>query len=75
MSLLFNPSHMVFETDGTRYDLVLTNDPYGGVLVAWPATGYLWRWHMSDRLKPLSSSCNDHDGKNIFEYLEMTNNE
>ena len=35
--------HIVFETDGTRYDLVLTDDPYGGVLVIWPATGYVWR--------------------------------
>ena len=67
--LLYNPTHMVFEADGTRYDLILVNDPYGGVLVAWPATGYLWRWHPSDRLKPLGT-CNAHDGKNIFAYLE-----
>ena len=27
--LLFDPSHIIFEADGTRYDLVLTNDPTG----------------------------------------------
>jgi hypothetical protein len=70
--LLFDPSHMVFETDGTCYDLVLTNDPYGGVLVIWPATGYVWRWHPGDRLKPLTRDLNHHDGNNIFEYLEGT---
>ncbi len=69
--LLFNPTHMVFEAEGTRYDLLLVNDPYGGVLVAWPATGYLWRWHPGDRLKPLGT-CNEHDGKNIFNHLEVT---
>ena len=62
--------HIVFETDGTRYDLVLTDDPYGGVLVIWPATGYLWRWHPGDRLKALSKLCNDHDAINIYKYLE-----
>jgi len=69
--LLFNPTHMVFEAEGTRYDLILVNDPYGGVLVAWPATGYLWRWHPRDCLKPLAA-CNEHDGKNIFNHLEVT---
>lgn len=67
--LLFNPTHMVFEADGTRYDLVLVNDPYGGVLVAWPATGYLWRWHPGDRIKPLGE-CNEYDAHAIFCYLE-----
>ena len=70
--LLFDPSHIVFETDGTRYDLVLTNDPHGGVLVIWPATGYLWRWYPGDYLKALSNICNDHDGINIYRYLEET---
>lgn len=68
--LLFDPTHLVFETDGTCYDLVLTNDPYGGVLVIWPATGYLWRWHPRDRLKSLNNNNNPHDGDNIFNYLE-----
>jgi hypothetical protein len=70
-NLLFDPSHIIFEEEGTRYDLVLTNDPYGGVLVIWPSTGYLWRWYVGDYLKPLSK-VNDHDGKNIFNYLEAT---
>ena len=70
--LLFNPSHIVFEAEGTRYDLVLTNDPYGGVLVVWPATGYVWRWYPRDRLKALSSICNDYDAIQIYKHLETT---
>ena len=38
-----NCEHLIFQTDGTRYDLVLTDDPYGGVIVAWTRTGYLLR--------------------------------
>ena len=70
--LLFNPSHIEFEAEGTRYDLVLVNDPYGGVLVVWPATGYLWRWYPGDRLKALSKICNDFDAIQIYRYLEDT---
>jgi hypothetical protein len=73
VNLLFNPSHMIFESDGTRYDLVLVNDPYGGVLVAWPATGYLYRWHTGDRLKSLTKNDNPFDRTNIFVYLESAN--
>ncbi len=73
--LLFDPTHLVFETDGTCYDLVLTNDPYGGVLVVWPATGYVWRWFMGDRMQTLTTNANPFDKENIFKYLEATNNE
>ena len=72
--LLFDPSHVVFEAEGTRYDLVMTNDPYGGVLVVWPQGKQFWRWHPGDYLKSLSK-CNEHDAHNIFEYLEATNDE
>ena len=65
-----NCEHLIFQADGTRYDLVLGDDPYGGVLVAWPATGYLWRWYANDRLAPLSSNCNPFDAENIFAHLE-----
>lgn len=75
MNRLFAATHMVFQTDGTNYDLVLVDDPYGGVLIAWPATGYLWRWYMGDRLAPLSSNCNPFDAENIFTYLEATDQE
>ena len=68
--LLFNPTHLMFDRDGTCYDLVLVNDPYGGVLVVWPATGYLWRWHAGDRLKQLSPKCNSYDAENIYRFLE-----
>ena len=65
--------HLVFQDDGTRYDLVLVDDPYGGVIVVWTSTGYLWRWDQGDRLKPLSKDTNEHDAYNIFHYLESRN--
>ncbi len=65
-----NPDHEVFETDGTRYDLVLVDDPYGGILVVWPQGKQFWRYHPGDRLKPLMAMCNDYDTRNIFAYLE-----
>ena len=61
--------HIIFDAEGTRYDLVLVSDPYGGILVIWPATGQVWRWHRDDRLKPLGNN-NEHDGHNIFQFLE-----
>ena len=61
--------HIIFDAQGTRYDLVLVSDPYGGILVIWPATGQVWRWHRDDRLKPLGNN-NEHDGNNIFHFLE-----
>lgn len=65
-----NAEHVHFEDDGTNYDLVLVDDPYGGIIVVWTATGYLWRYYPSDYLKPLSNEYNPHDAKNIFDYLE-----
>lgn len=65
-----NCEHLIFEADGTRYDLVLVDDPYGGVIVAWTATGYLWRWHPGDQINPLNKDSNPHDAANIFEFLE-----
>ena len=65
-----NSEQVIFEADGTRYDLVLCDDPYGGILVIWPDTGYLWRWHEGDRMKDLSRNVNDHDAINIFTFLE-----
>ena len=70
--LLHDPSHIVFESGGSGYDLVLTNDPYGGVLVIWPATGYLWRWFPGERLATLTTNANPYDRDNIFRWLEET---
>ena len=70
-----NCEHLIFQTDGTRYDLVLVDDPYGGVIVAWTSTGYLWRWDQGDRMKPLNRNSNEHDARNIFNYLEGNKNE
>lgn len=61
--------HLIFEAGGTRYDLVLVSDPYGGILVAWPATGQLWRYHRDDRLKPLGDN-NEFDTIAIYDFLQ-----
>lgn len=61
--------HLIFEAGGTRYDLVLVSDPYGGILVAWPATGQLWRYHRDDRLKPLGDN-NKFDTIAIYDFLQ-----
>ena len=58
--------HYEFQTDGTRYSLVLVDDPYGGIIVAWTSTGYLWRYYEGDYLKPLSNDYNPYDAKNIL---------
>ena len=63
--------HIVFEFQGTRFDLVLTHDPYGGVLVIWPQGRQFWRYHAGDRLKPLMSCC-PHDTQIIFNFLEAS---
>ena len=34
----------VEHANGTNYDLVAMLDPYGGVLVAWPVMGWLYRY-------------------------------
>ena len=31
--------------NGTRYDLIAILDPYGGVLIAWSITGWLYRYY------------------------------
>jgi len=65
-----NSEHLVFQCDGTRYDLVLVDDPYGGVLVIWRDGRMTWRWDQGDRMKPLSKDNNKFDAQNIFIYLE-----
>lgn len=64
--------HVIFQTDGTRYDLTLVHDPYGGIIVIWTTMGYVWRWYEEDYLKDLTRAAhtNNHDAKNIFDYLE-----
>lgn len=61
--------HIIFEAGGTRYDIVLVSDPYGGILVVWPATGQLWRYHRDDRLKPLGNN-NEFDTVAIYNFLQ-----
>lgn len=61
--------HIIFESQGTCFDLVLTPDPYGGILVVWPAGRQFWRWYAGDRLKPLTN-CFQVDTEIIFHFLE-----
>lgn len=37
-----------FDANGTRFELVLTPDPNGGVLVIWPAGRWFGRVHQND---------------------------
>ena len=66
--------HVEFQADGTRYDLHLVEDVYGGTIVAWTSTGMMWRFYTNPyEIKALSKNCNDHDAINIFRYLEHIN--
>lgn len=51
--------------NGTRYDLIAMLDPYGGVLIAWSITGWLYRYYPGDEseIKQLGrDGCrNEHD--------------
>ena len=55
--------------DGTRYDFVTVDDPYGGVLVIWPNHS-TWRWHPDDCLKFLHGKECEYARKAIYEHLQ-----
>lgn len=41
-------AHIVYEPgNGTRYSLVVTEDPHGGLLVVWPDAGVTWWMSLS----------------------------
>ena len=66
--------HVVFQLDGTRYDLHLVEDVYGGTIVVWTTTGMMWRFYTNPyEIKALSKNCNKHDAANIFQFLEHIN--
>jgi len=56
--------------DGTRYDFVTVDDPYGGVLVIWPGQS-TWRWYPDDYLKFLHGTECEYARKAIYEHLQM----
>jgi len=65
--------HLEFEAEGTRYDLVLVRDPYGGWLVVWSVMGWVMRYHgarSNGELKPLTKNINKYDLKNIERFLQ-----
>jgi len=62
--------HCIFQPgDGTCYDIVCVDDPYGGVLVIWPGQS-TWRYHEGDRLKFLHGKLNKWTKEAIWNYLE-----
>lgn len=55
--------------DGTRYDLVCTPSPYGGLLVICNESS-LWRYHKGDVLKFLCGVNNEWTHRAIWNHLE-----
>jgi len=65
-----NTRHIIFSPgDGTRYDIVLVADPYGGILVIWPNQS-TWRYYEGDYLKFLHGKENKFTQRAIWNYLE-----
>ena len=62
--------HCIFQPgDGTCYDILCVDDPYGGILVIWPNQS-TWRYHEGDQLKFLHGVNNEYTRKAIWNYLE-----
>jgi len=71
--------HVVFEPrqrTGSRYDLVMVHDPYGGQLVIWPGV-CTWRYYSprycrqsEGELKFLHGTFNAVDTLAVREYLD-----
>ena len=55
--------------DGTRYDLVCVESPYGGLLVIANESS-CWRYHPGDRLKFLCGNFNEYTHDAIWNLLE-----
>lgn len=65
-----NFRHIIFQPgDGTRYDIVLVPDPYGGILVIWPGKS-TWRYYERDYLKFLHGDECAYAHEAIWNYLE-----
>ena len=63
-------NHFVFQPgDGTRYDCVLTKDPYDEYYVICNNSS-LWRYYRNDYLKFLCGNDNEYTRRAIFDYLE-----
>ena len=61
--------HIIQPGDGTRYDFVTVEDPYGGILVIWPGHS-TWRYHADDRLKFLHGQECEYARKAIWNELQ-----
>ena len=61
--------------DGTRYDLVITEDPYGGYLIVWPVMGEVWRGFKDTEIKVLSKDVNPYSTQAIQKiWFELVSN-
>jgi len=56
--------------NGTRYDIVVINDPYGGLLVVWPnVSTYRYFGGSNPEIKHLHGKKNKFDQKAIKDFL------
>ena len=58
-----------FDARGTRYELALTQDPHGGVLVAWPSGAWLGMVHRDGEVLSLAGKVRKADAEVITAYL------
>lgn len=58
-----------FDGRGTRYELVLTQDPDGGVLVAWSGGAWLGMVHRDGELVTLAGKLRKADAEVITAFL------
>ena len=61
--------HIIEPGDGTRYDFVTCDDPYGGVLVIW-AGHSTWRYYKDDYLKFLHGQDCQYARRAIYDHLQ-----
>lgn len=62
-------SATTFDARGTRFELVLTQDPNGGVLVAWPGGAWLGMVHRDGEVISLVGKLRKADAEVITAYL------
>lgn len=77
-SMSMGPMHIVVEPgNGTCYDLMIMDDPYGGIIVSWSIIGGMLRYYSKEytgaesEIKVLTKSwTNNYDHKAIKEIMD-----